>query len=229
MPGDTPTGHGPGGNGAGDGATGTTPEGNPGDELSQKPKEGGVSDETTADGMIYVGGLSAQHHWSINPFGGSLVMSVSIRNASPDPVNAVAVFSVNHFFGGQVGWKDKVSVLELEPGESRVITGRVDRLAQWTLVMGKVSVSRLEDHDAWGLGTVTRDRWVLFFPWFLALIAAMAVSFAVRRRRRQRLLHPADESGPGVNDESGLGEDDLGPREDEVTPGGGLSWPPLPT
>lgn len=140
--------------------------------------------------MIYVGGLSSRYHWSINPFGGSLELSVPIRNASPDTLDVVAVFSANNLFGGHVGSKEKVVLLDIKPGETKTISGQVNGLGQWALVKSQVEVSRMGEEDAWGLGTVNRDRWVFFLPWFLVLLAVLLLvgAFYWRRRRKARVL-----------------------------------------
>lgn len=153
----------------------------PDEEIDDNPAD----DEGPRNGWIYVTSPHAQYHWSINPFGGSLDLSVSIHNASPEPVDAMAVFEVHQIFGGLIGSKDEVKVLNLRPGESKVITGHINDLAQWALVLSSVNVSRLGD-DAWGLGSVTRDHWVFYFPWFIALILFIATSGLVWWRVRRK-------------------------------------------
>ncbi|MCL2804206.1 MAG: hypothetical protein FWD29_09720, partial [Micrococcales bacterium] len=182
--------------------------GGAGDEQPLGTTAANASDEVTADGIVYVGGLSARYRWSINPLGGSLALSVPIRNASPDPVSAVAEFSVKQIFGGQVGSKSVKLVLYLAPEESRIVTTSIHGMAQWTLVSSQVTVSRMGNHDAWGLGSVTRNSWTLFFPWFLVLMLAAGIVGAWWwRRRRKEALMRAKASGSGEKEE-GIEDDD---------------------
>jgi len=156
---------------------------------------------------------------------------VPIRNASPDPVTAIAIFTVSHFFGGRVGQKDIKFVINLEPGESTIITGHVGSMAQWTFVNTEVTVSRVGSDDAWGLGSVTRDRWVFFFPWFIALVVVLLAAGAIWRKQRRKANATANQSDPNSVGGSNLGDggepdpekgDGFGPGEgDESDPGEG--------
>ena len=114
-------------------------------------------------------------------------------------MHALAVFSAKNIFSGQVGSKEVRLVLGLEPGESRIITAHIHGLAQWTLISSQVKVSRLGTHDAWGLGTVTRDKSVLFFPWFVALVVALLITGAWWRQQRKKYHGRAGNSDNDAN------------------------------
>jgi len=129
----------------------------------------------------------------------------------------VAVFSVKNFLGGQVGSNSVKLVVGLEPEETRIITATIQGLAQWTLVSSQVTVSRLGDKDAWGLGSVTRDCSVFFFPWFVALMVATLVggTWWWWRRRRNQALMRADQPGREIH-EPGIAEDDMDAVETDL-------------
>ncbi|MDU0346419.1 hypothetical protein RWH44_11995 [Microbacterium sp. KSW2-29] len=137
--------------------------------------------EVSIAGMLYVGGLNASAAPAVDPTGGVVDVWFTIRNASSTPIDATADFWMDtSIFPQRLDAVDDVAVTALQPGETRVVSARLQHGGQWTLLSTHVTVTPPDSVDGMTLTPVTRDALALMFPWVLiSLLVLVVVSVAL--------------------------------------------------
>jgi hypothetical protein len=161
--------------------------------------------EQSIGGVLYVSGLTWAYTPSINPLAGTLDLQFSVRNVSKSTATGSARMWLNGIFGVQVGQPIDVPVTDLLPGETRVVSGTIGSLSQWTFVTASATFTPPPVLDGTVLTPLTRNTPVWYVPWFmLVVIAALSIAlFEVRRRRfareaEQAILDAATAAAQGT-------------------------------
>jgi hypothetical protein len=142
------------------------------------------SGETSIGGVLFTSGLTMNYTPSINPLDGRVDMRFSVRNAYKKAVDGKAIFWVTAWFGNTVGHQVEVSVPDIKPGETRMVTATIRGVGQWGILTGHATFIPPKSLDQVSLTAVTRTGTVVYVPWFPAVCLAggSAFWFAVRRR-----------------------------------------------
>lgn len=149
-------------------------------------------------GLFHVSGLTVVHRPSINPFGGELVVSFTVRNLSGRTVDATAQFWANHIFGGAIGDPVTVPIAKLKPGETRLIAGTLAGPGQWGFLSVHGTFTPPERMGAITLTPVTRDGIALFLPWLVLTIGGLGGGFGYYRWHRYGQVWGAGRAALGV-------------------------------
>jgi hypothetical protein len=140
--------------------------------------------ETSIGGVLFISGLTMAYTPSINPFDGRVDMRFTVRNAYKKAVDGKAIFWVTAWFGNRVGHQVEVSVPDIAPGETRLVTATIRGVGQWGILAGHVTFVPPPSLDSVTLTAVTRTGTIVYIPWFPAVCLAggSAFWFALRRR-----------------------------------------------
>jgi hypothetical protein len=140
--------------------------------------------ETSIGGVLFISGLTMTYTPSINPFDGHVDMKFTVRNAYKKAVDGNAIFWVTAWFGNRVGHQVEVSVPDIAPGETRLVTATIRGVGQWGILTGHVTFVPPPSLDSVTLTAVTRTGTIVYIPWFPAVCLAggSAFWFALRRR-----------------------------------------------
>jgi hypothetical protein len=150
-------------------------------------------------GVVHVGGLASDVRLSANPFGGSAVLSFTVRNVSKSTFDATADFWIEGPFGNRLASVDAVTIAQLKAGESRVISADVPGIGQWPVLTAHATFRPPAEVDGTSLSPLTRDATVFVFPWFVALLALLgAAVVAVVRIVRVVRTQAEGDLGLGV-------------------------------
>lgn len=162
--------------GAGTGSPATGPSSETVSTVSPSPSP--AADEVNLGGIVHVGGLLSDVHISPNPFGGSAVLSFTVRNVSKSTFDATADFWMEGPFGNRVAQADAVTVPQLKAGESRVVSAELPGVGQWTVLTAHATLRPPAEVEGTQLSPLTRDVTVFAFPWMVVsalLLAGTAV------------------------------------------------------
>lgn len=194
--GNTSTGAG-GRSGAGTGSSST----GPGSETVStvvSPSPSPAPGDVDLGGVVHVGGLLSDVRISPNPFGGSALLSFTVRNVSKSTFDATADFWMEGPFGNRVAQVDAVNVSQLKAGESRVVSAELPGVGQWTVLTAHATFRPPAEVEGTSLSPLTRDVTVFVFPWMVASALLLAgIAFGVARLWRSRRTD-TDELAIGV-------------------------------
>jgi len=169
--------------------TGSQPGGSPSPSTIVSPGE-----EQTIGGVLYVSALTWVYSPSFNPLDGSVDLHFTVRNVYPGEVSGSARFWLTGPFGVPVGQPVEFPVEAIKAGETRLVTARINGLAQWTVVTASATFTPPATLGELKLTPLTRTTLVWYLPWFVLLLAAMVTTWLLERRRRQ--LRRAAQAGP---------------------------------
>jgi hypothetical protein len=146
--------------------------------------------ETSIGGVLFISGLSMSYTPSINPLDGRVDMRFTVRNAYRKAVDGKAIFWVTAWFGNTVSHQVEVSVPDIKPGETRIVTATIRGVGQWGILTGHATFIPPKSLDQVTLTAVTRTGTVVYVPWFptVCLAGGSAFWFALRRRGVYELL-----------------------------------------
>lgn len=181
----------PGGTTGGSGA-GSAPVGGAGTGAGAPAGSTSPADEVNVAGMLYVGGVNASATPSVNPAEGTVDVWFTVRNASKSVIDATASFWMDGaIFTNRLDAVQDVPVAALQPGETRVVSARLQHGGQWTLLSTHATLTPPESVDGTALTPVTRDTLVILFPWVIALLVLLLILTAVLVRVLRSVLSPA--------------------------------------
>lgn len=140
--------------------------------------------ETSIGGVLFISGLTMNYTPSINPLDGRVDMRFTVRNAYKKAIDGKAIFWVTAWFGNTVSHQVEVSVSDIKPGETRLVTATIRGVGQWGILTGHATFIPPKSLDRVTLTAATRTGTVVYVPWFPAVCLAggSALWFAVRRR-----------------------------------------------
>lgn len=164
---------------------------------STPSSSGNGTEEQSIGGVIYVSGITAEYAPSINPTAGTVTLNFTVRNVYTTAMDGSARLWVTTVFGGPVGIPVEVPVLQLKPGETRVVSAEITGLAQWTVVTAHATYTPPPKLGEVVLAPLTRETMILFLPWFVLVVAGLAGAEYWRRRRAQRRRRSGPPSAPG--------------------------------
>lgn len=169
--------------------TGSQPGGSPSPSTIVSPGE-----EQTIGGVLYVSALTWVYSPSFNPLDGSVDLHFTVRNVYPGEVSGSARFWLTGPFGVPVGQPVEFPVEAIKAGETRLVTARINGLAQWTVVTASATFTPPATLGELKLTPLTRTTLVWYLPWFVLLLMAITATWLLERRRRQ--LRRAAQTGP---------------------------------
>lgn len=131
--------------------------------------------EVDLAGILFVGGLTATPIPSLDPFGGTVVASFTVRNVSSSTLDSSATFTLDGPFGNRISTID-ADVAGLEPGQSRVVTADLPGSGQWGFLTAHATFTPPDVVDGVELDQVTRDASLFAFPWFTAILGVLILA-----------------------------------------------------
>ncbi|MFZ8757101.1 hypothetical protein ACO03V_06745 [Microbacterium sp. HMH0099] len=152
----------------------------------------GTTDDAVAEdavdlgGILSIGGLTTGSSLSLNPFGGDVQVSFTVRNTSRSTIDATADFWMENAFGMRLATVDGVAVAGLKPGETRTVGADLPGAGQWTVLTTHARLNPPAQVDGVDLSSLTRDATVIVVPWLLLLMllgSAVAATAVVLLRR----------------------------------------------
>ncbi len=141
---------------------------------------------------MHVGGLLSDVRISPNPFGGSALLSFTVRNVSKSTFDATADFWMEGPFGNRVAQVDAVTVSQLKAGESRVVSAELPGVGQWAVLTAHATFRPPAEVEGTQLSPLTRDVTVFVLPWMIVsvlLLAGIALAL-VQLWRSRRMPRP---------------------------------------
>jgi len=155
--------------------------------------ETGSVDGFSLGGVLYVSGLIARYAPALNPLGGTLKTSFTVRNLTDEVVPVRARFWANDPFGGEIS-RTPAQLITLELGETRTIQTTLPGMGQWTVVSPHFTLTPPENVDGIKLSPLSRDAVVVFAPWFILLCLFLgALAYVVTRWARSNTAPAAVE------------------------------------
>ncbi len=166
---------------------------------SVSPSPSPAPGDVDLGGVVHVGGLLSDVRISPNPFGGSALLSFTVRNVSKSTFDATADFWMEGPFGNRVAQVDAVSVPQLKAGESRVVSAELPGVGQWAVLTAHATFRPPAEVEGTQLSPLTRDVTVFVLPWMIvsALLLAGIAVVAVQMWRSRRDA-AADDLAIGV-------------------------------
>lgn len=139
---------------------------------------------------LTVASISASQLAGTNPLTGPSTITVTVHNTGNVALGAAVQAGATTWLGKSVARAVHLTVPEILPGATRVVTVTVPGVARSGLVRPYVELQPTVDTDALDpgpLAAVHRDTTVVAVPWLLLGIIALAVGgwFALRAKRRR--------------------------------------------
>jgi hypothetical protein len=138
---------------------------------------------------INVSQISAEYVPSLNPLSGSVEVTFTVENTGNVALGGGLVVGAHTYFGVGAGATQQVSLAELLPGNERTLTmtipsiGQIGYLSPFVRVVPSVSSAALYPGV---LREVSRDTFAFAVPWWLIILAAIALVFFIVLRIRRR-------------------------------------------
>jgi hypothetical protein len=158
------------GGGSGSGAVPT-----PAPATSASPSATPKPGESDLGGILYLSGLSSNYVWSFNPAKGEVVLQITLRNVSKSTFDSTARLWIDTSLGNTVSELKGVRIDGLRPNETRVVTGTMTGLGQWTVLQAHAMIAPPETVDGVALAPITRDTYVFVPPLLAGGIGAFGV------------------------------------------------------
>ncbi len=139
---------------------------------------------------LTVSSLASTYRNAVNPFSGSTLVRVTVRNNGNVALGANMVVNVKTYLGIAASGLVRSSVSELLPGNTRVVSVEVPGVAQLGYLNPHISLVPTVDPDALNPGplrTTDRDTAIFAMPWWLLILLAIAGAiwlFLMVRRKR---------------------------------------------
>ncbi len=124
-------------------------------------------------GTLYVSGLSGAVSGSAGPGGGDVTLSITVKNASSETLDATSKFWLDNAFGLPVAEVSGVAIRALKPGETRTIDVTMQGPGQWALYDGHATITPPKAVSGTQLEPITRDTTVWLTPWFAVLVVGI--------------------------------------------------------
>ena len=147
------------------------------------------------DGALYIGVLTWAYPPSLDPFGGSVDLMLSIRNEHTQELDGTATFWLTNIFGGPVGVPVTVAVPKFQPHESRAVAVAIHGIGQWTVLTAHATFTP-PARISGPLSTVTRLTGVFAMPWAVVLSGGLGGGWFGYRRLMLQRMRPAAPAHP---------------------------------
>ncbi len=181
-------------------SAGSVPAGSGSETVSTvSPSPSPAPGDVDLGGVVHVGGLLSDVRISPNPFGGSALLSFTVRNVSKSTFDATADFWMEGPSGNRVAQVDAVTVSQLKAGESRVVSAELPGVGQWTVLTAHATFRPPAEVEGTPLSPLTRDVTVFVFPWMVVAVLLLAgIALAAVQLWRSRRDATADDLAIGV-------------------------------
>lgn len=181
-------------------SAGSVPAGSGSETVSTvSPSPSPAPGDVDLGGVVHVGGLLSDVRISPNPFGGSALLSFTVRNVSKSTFDATADFWMEGPFGNRVAQVDAVTVSQLKAGESRVVSAELPGVGQWTVLTAHATFRPPAGVEGTPLSPLTRDVTVFAFPWMVVAVLLLAgIALVLVQLWRSRRDATADDLAIGV-------------------------------
>lgn len=126
---------------------------------------------------LTVGGLSATYQPDLNPFGGTMFLTYTVKNTGNVALSARSVSAVSGLFGTPLSGLVTTSVPELLPDATHVVTTQVPGVWQWIWMTAKISLVGSVDAGVPSPGvmpTASREASTWAVPWALLIVLVLA-------------------------------------------------------
>lgn len=141
-------------------------------------------DEAGIEGVVFVGGLTTSTEPSVNPLGGTVTASFTVRNVSSSTFDASASFELVGPFGNSLDVVD-VAVDGLEPGKTRIVRAELQGPGQWAFLTARGTLTPPAKVDDIETTPIEREASLFVVPWLTTtLIVGGSAGFLVMRRLR---------------------------------------------
>ena len=139
-------------------------------------------DAFSVGGALYVSGLRTHYFASPNPTQGGVMASFTVRNVSSTTIDSYVSFGLSNFLGQRLSSATGITVLRLEPDETRVIRTTLQNPGQWGVETATYTLTPTSLVDDTRLPSVTREAMVLFVPWLvIVILVVLASGYAIAR------------------------------------------------
>ncbi len=143
-------------------------------------------------GVFAISALQAVAEPSLSLDGGAVNLSFTVRNTSTTPFDATAKFWLDARAGKPIAAIDGVAVDDLQPGEIRQVTVRIEHVGNWSFYRGHVTFTPPEEVEKTELTPITREADVFVPPPaalpFVIALGLGAIALAVWMALTGRLL-----------------------------------------
>ncbi|MBO1902836.1 hypothetical protein J4H92_12860 [Leucobacter weissii] len=166
------------------------------DPVPENSEGDGPEDESTpdpvvvpsgSDGLFLVSALDVAASPNLLPAGGSVAVSLTVRNLSTKKLSGTADFWITTLWGTRVSALPTAEVADLAAGETRTLTAHLDGPGQWALYTAHATFAPDTVVEN-GSEAQSRDAFLFFPPLFafacllLIAVALVVLRFALRRR-----------------------------------------------
>ena len=144
-------------------------------------------DAFSVGGVLYVSGLRTRYFASPNPTQGGVMASFTVRNVSSTTVDSYVSFGLSNLLGQSLSSVKGITVLRLEPDETRIIRTTLQNPGQWAVETATYTLTPTSLVEGEKLPSVTRESMVLFLPWLvLVIMLTLAAAYVIARVVRAR-------------------------------------------
>lgn len=132
--------------------------------VTQEPTSDDLGSGALDLGVFAVSALRATAVPTFDLQGGTVSLSMIVRNTSPEAFDATIAFRLDSLLGGAVAQVEGIGVPHIQPGESRLIAATFEPVGNWTLYRGYATFTPPEVVDNTALSPVSRQADVVVPP-----------------------------------------------------------------
>lgn len=153
-------------------------------------------DAADIQGLIYVSAAHVTTPHSLAPSGGTVPVTISVRNLSTKTITGTVDFWITTLWGWRMSDIPTTDVEALAPGETREITAQLPGPGQWTLFTAHATYTPPAAVDGVEMHPLTRENFLLVPPYFaLAVILFLVLGyFGYRLWSRHRTVEEAADA-----------------------------------
>jgi hypothetical protein len=132
--------------------------------------------------VLYVSGVSEQTLPSVSPTGGSVRVSMTVRNVSSEAFDSSLTFSLSPAFNIETAGSGAITVAALKPGETRTITAEIEDIGQWPVLEARAQLLPPPKVASIELAPLERNSYLFVWPLFtLALLVVVFMLYLLWR------------------------------------------------
>jgi hypothetical protein len=125
--------------------------------------------------VLYVSGVSQEALPSVAPTGGSVRVSMTVRNVSAETFDSTLTFSLSPALNIETAGSGALTVAALKPGETRTIAAEITDVGQWPVLEARAQLVPPPKVGNTELAPLERNAYL--FVWPLFTLALLVVAF----------------------------------------------------
>jgi hypothetical protein len=125
--------------------------------------------------VLYVSGVSREALPSVSPTGGSVRVSMTVRNVSAETFDSSLTFSLSPALNIETAGSGALTVAALKPGETRTIAAEITDVGQWPVLEARAQLVPPPKVANTELAPLERNAYL--FVWPLFTLALLVVAF----------------------------------------------------